>query len=298
MLNRSAASFERGVRRRPTLLCAIAFGTSIFAAHGVGSVQEPIVVHDFADVGVSLMPPTTAQFDARMEALIADVAGTAAALKPYLVILSNHSKRTIVAYCVSFEMTDSTGRVHQSLVHFNYPNAVAESGVGQSGLPRGREVRPGEARVVGTNYEIMPEAGTWWLADFARSQSERFKDTRKLVIGIDAVIFDDGTLVGEDTSELQQAFEKYLNTTQEIYRSVVSRIDLGVSIDDVFQSLRGPAEDARAKVRGGDWSGFYYVQAAGDVSRARKKIGDDRVRDVFEKAIRQTPFVVKRDSSK
>lgn len=230
-------------------------------------MQEPVAVHDFADVGVSLMPSTAPQFDARMTALIPDWSGIAAALKPYLVILSNHSKRTIVAYGVSFETTDSAGRVLQSLVHFNYPNAVAGAGVGQNGLPRDREVRLGEERVVGTNFEIMPDADNRWLTDFARQQSERFKETRKFDVGIDAVIFDDETLIGEDTSELQRAFERYLNTTQGIYRSVVSRIDEGNSIDEVFQWLRTAAGAARDKGPA-DLDAFYYVQGRLDLITA------------------------------
>jgi hypothetical protein len=63
MLNLSPASFEKAVRRRSTrmLLWAIACATSIFATQGVARVQEPFAVHDFADVGVSLMPSTAPQ---------------------------------------------------------------------------------------------------------------------------------------------------------------------------------------------------------------------------------------------
>jgi len=154
MLNTSPCLVESGVRGRSTLmlLCAIGCVTSAFAAQRGATVQGPIVVHDFANVGVRLIPSTDPEFDARMAALIPEWSKLAVGLKPYLVILSNQSERTIVAYCVSFQTTDSGGRVHQRLVHFNYPNAVAGATVGQHGLPRGREVSHGEERVVGTNF--------------------------------------------------------------------------------------------------------------------------------------------------
>jgi hypothetical protein len=259
-------------------------------------VQEPIIIHDFPDAGVSLMPSTARQFDERMAALIPAWSGIAAAVKPCLVILSNHSERTIVAYCVWFEMTDGAGRLQQSFVHFNYPNAITGGSAGRNGLPRDREVRPGEERVVGTMFEIMPDVNNQWLTDFAKQQGERLKDVRRLEVRIDAMIFDDGSLVGEDTSELQRAFETYLTATQEVCQSVVSSIDGGSSIDDVFQWLLTALADAKTRVEGGDRSALYYVEATADALRARRKVGDERVADVLRQAIRHTPFVIRRDS--
>jgi hypothetical protein len=268
--------------------------TSVVTGQGIASMPEPIGIHDFADRGVSLLPATAPQFDAQLTQLIPRWSDAAGALKPYLAILSNHSKRTIVAYSVSFDTTDGSGNTHQDMTHFNYPSAVAGTGDGSSGLPRDREVRPSEFRVVGAYYEIMPDLDNRWLTDFARRQSERLKDARTLEVGIDAVIFDDGSIIGEDTSGLQQAFEKYLNTTQQIYRSILSRVEGGSSISEAIEWLRGTADEARRKAATGDRDVFYYVQAVGDVSRARRSIGDDRMREVLANAIRRTPFVVKR----
>jgi len=291
------ASFVRGVRRRSILLCAIVCSTGIVTGQGIASMPEPIVIHDFSDAGVRLTPSTAPGFDERVGPLIQPWGSQAMALKPYLVILSNESKYTIVAYCVVFTTTDASGPVHQKLIHFNYPQAVAGRGSDGSGLPRGREVRTGEERVVGMNFEIMPEYDNRWLGEFAVKQNEALKEARKLEVSLDAVIFDDGRLVGDDTSELQRAFEQYLRSTEAIYRSVASRIDGGESVETAFQWLRQSLAEAIQKGPN-DVGAFYYVQAAGDVGRARTRIGDGRVRDVFEQAIRKTPFVITRERPK
>jgi hypothetical protein len=158
-------------------------------------------------------------------------------------------------------------------------------------------VRPGEERVVGTRFEVMPDVDNQWLPAFARKQREQLEDARTLRVAIDAVIFEDGTLIGEDRSELQRAFEKYLSTAQSIYRGLVARIDSGQSVDEAFQWLRTASAEALKKGPE-DLEAYYYVQAAGDVVRARTKIDDRRVRDVLEQAIRKTPFAVRRELSK
>jgi len=270
-----------------TVVVAVA---TVCMTTGVASVHEPIV-QDFSNKGVSLTPSNAPPFDARVTALIPEWSQVANALKPYLVILSNKSERTIVAYCLQFDVILEDGRIFQEVVHFNYPSAVAGKVPGQSGLPRGREVRAGEGRVVGTSFEIMPAVDNRWLDAFAKQQRERFNTAQRLSIRIDAVIFDDGTLLGDDVSGLRHAFETYLNASQQIYRDIVSRLEGGIPIDDAFGWLSKAATEAKSKVQG-DRESFYYVQAAGDVTRARRSLGDSQVRDVLARAIRSVPFVI------
>jgi len=289
----------QSMRRRSvlTLLAALVCASSVIATQGVATVQPAITIQDFADIGVSLLPPTDPQFDARVKALIQQWTALAVAVKPHLVILSNRSDRTIVAYCISFLATDGKGGKRQNLVHFNYPNAVAGIGEGGGALPRGREVRPGEGRVIGPHFEIMPDVDNGWLAEYAKQAEVHLKDTRRLAIEIDAVIFEDGSLVGADTSELQTAFEKYLKVSQDIYRSIVANLEADRSIDEVMESEWAAAREVSAKDDTAR-DGFYRVQAVSDISKLRKQVGDVRVRQAFRDAIRQTPFVIKRVPSK
>lgn len=281
----------RGQRPQLTLFVIIVAIAPVLMGTGVAGVQEPITVQDLAEQGVSLTSPSAPTFDARMTQLVPEWSTLASALKPYLVILSNQSARTIVAYCVQFEVTNGDGRVFQDVVHFNYPAAVARTAQNMTGLPRGREVRPGEARVVGTSFEIMPAVDNRWLDAYAKQQRERFGTARKLSIWIDAVIFEDGTLLGNDVSDLRHAFDTYLNASQQIYRGIVSRIQQGSSVDEAFSWLSTTATEAKSKVAN-NRDALYYVQAAGDVIRARRSLGDTQVSEVLARSIRDVPFVI------
>lgn len=110
------------------------------------------------------------------------------------------------------------------------------------------------------------------------------------------MIFDDGVLLGEDTSELQQAFEKYLNgCANDLSRRYIAATRGKVRRRSVSAAAQCSAAEAGAK-DASDADAFYFGQAAGEVLRARRRIGgDDRVREVFAKAIRQTPFVITRN---
>ena len=88
--------------------------------------------------------------------------------------------------------------------------------------------------MVGLRFEINPVVDNTWLDEFARQQSDLAKGLRSLTVEVDSAIFDDGVLVGRDTSELQQAFEMYMQATQRLYQSVLRDLNVGQTIDAIF----------------------------------------------------------------
>ncbi|HWI19875.1 MAG TPA: hypothetical protein VNT81_19110 [Vicinamibacterales bacterium] len=271
---------------------------ALAAARGLLTMQEHVSLRDLPSVGILLASSLTTGFDERVGALVPAWRRQAIALTPFVAILSNLSTRTVVAYCIAFESADEGGRSRQNLVHFNYPNAVAGTAPDQTGLPRGREVRPGEERVVGLRFEINPSVDNAWLDEFARQQGDLAKGLHSLTVEVDAAIFEDGLLVGRDTSGLQQAFEMYLQATQGLYQSVVRELNAGQTIDAIFASIRASMRQNREKSFNNpdDREAVYSVQAAGDALQARARIGDDKVKEVFERAIRPVPFTVRREA--
>src|SRR6478735_6325160 len=257
--------------------------------------QEQVSLRDLPEVGISLASPLMTGFDDRVGAIVPAWRSQALALTPFVAILSNLSTRTVVAYCIAFESADESGRSRQNLVHFNYPNAVAGTAPDPTGLPRGREIRPGEERVVGLRFEINPSVDNAWLDEFARQQSDLAKGLRSLAVEVDAAVFDDGVVVGRDTSGLQQAFEMYVQATQGLYQSVLRELNTGQTISAIFGSIRASMRQNREKSFNNpdDREAVYAVQAAGDALQVRARIGDDKVKEVFERALRRVPFTVR-----
>jgi hypothetical protein len=93
-------------------------------------------------------------------------------------------------------------------------------------MPRGRERYPGEERLVGICFEINPSRDPYWVRDYATWQREAFADTRTLEIDLDAVLFADGALYGEDTKRpaddatLAQNFTAFFMAKQQFTKKL------------------------------------------------------------------------------
>jgi GNAT superfamily N-acetyltransferase len=116
----------------------------------------------------------------------------------------------------------------------------------------------------------------------------------ELHIELDAVIFDDGTLVGAGESALNREFAAYVSAKQNWYRSIVTTLDTGGSLEEAFRPLdefrtrpmeRLPFKDPLAL-----WTG----QGAGDLSRWRHRHGDAEAAAMARRALRKEPFVIYR----
>jgi len=262
-------------------------------------VIQVVTVAGFDAHGITLTAPDAAGFDARVFDLVPRWASLAVGLKPFLVLLSNGSAQTVVAYSVVFNATRRNGTFDRTVLKFKYPDAVAGNERDKSPFGRGREIAVGEQRVVGLQFEIMPDVDNGWLIPYGAMQRDQFHDTDRLEVGIDAVVFSDGTLIGPDTSGLAEHFSAYLDATQALYRRVVANIDLGTSVADVFAAIeaesRAQYDASRDRPPGGGSDvAFYNGQAAGDARRHRSRYGDAAVRELFARAIRTTPFTVRR----
>jgi len=263
-----------------------------------GQMTLSIHVAGLEAAGVSLIPPDDVAFDSRVRSLVPRWADLAFGLKPFVVVIGNQSKRTIVAYTVEFRLTRRDGTIEAHQVRFEYPDAVAGSSTHGSPFVRGREISReisiGEQRVVGLNFEIVPDENNAWLrgpVDWAKEQSGNIQE---LAIGVDAVLFDDGLLVGKNTSRVDEHFLAFLKAQQDLYRGIVAGLDRGASLDDAFSVVPPPPKP------GDTWSDeftIYPTQAAGTARYWRRAYGDAAVGEIFRKALRNDPFVI-RESSK
>lgn len=139
--------------------------------------------------GVMLISPTNPEFDSRVYSLLPEGAPVAFELKPCIVIVSNKSSRVVVAYSFTFWFTFRSGESHCNSVHFKYPDAVAntaadapdygtgiDSAVALRARLKGREICPGEQRVVGADFELWPDADVVTYRDSYLEMSESQKD--------------------------------------------------------------------------------------------------------------------------
>ena len=166
---------------------------------------------------------------------------------------------------------------------------------------RGNEIRPGEQGLIAEGMEI--HCGRWnekptedfYLRQFAEA-FERFVNATEVRISLDAVIVDDGELIGPDESQLGDHFAAYVKAKQDIYRSLVQSLDSGQSMDEAFRPIEATiavtCADPRLPVD--NPFAIWPRQAAGEARGWRKRYGDADLHNILRRALRKDPFVIRR----
>jgi hypothetical protein len=178
---------------------------------------KEVKVTGFDADGITLISPTDTAFDSKIDVLAAP--GWADLLKearPWLVIVSNNTQSKVVAFTTLFVLTRSNGETMHFYSLHKAPDAVVPAGV-DFGDRSDRGIPPGGQRLVGINFAIpesepkfRPSPGwdqerMWnWVISSTRDWIQNIKKqyaagVKSIHIKLDAVIFEDGLLIGPDT---------------------------------------------------------------------------------------------------
>jgi hypothetical protein len=146
---------------------------------------------------------------------------------PYTAVIKNNTDREVIAYVVLWYCTATDGRtVTQTRNVANFAN-----------LRPGAHLRPKTSELV----SLLPgvESGQQWdgstqrLLDFYLSQ-------KKILISLDAVLFDDGAAVGPDHSRWIEKWQAWLDAEQTVF-SAAATASLGAT--SIVQGLAQHARD-------------------------------------------------------
>lgn len=248
----------------------------------------PIEIADFASEGVTLTPATDPDFDARAQAILSGYASPVLGLKPYLAIVSNRDPRTVVAYTVSWTVTRPNESTEVTYAQFKFPDAVAGTGNGLT-LLQSREIETGEERLVGMGFEVWPVEYVDSFREFGDDAERKLGPVKHLRIALDAVIFDDGVLLGPNDSQLAEHFIAFVQAKQKLYRDIIVALELGSGKDDVFAPLR-TAVTTPLRPQAMDPLAVYDKQSAAEILNWHDRI----VLELFRRALRREPFVIQR----
>jgi hypothetical protein len=249
----------------------------------------PIQTEGFDSAGVTLTPPTGADFPARAQAILSGYATPVLNLQPYLAIVANHDPRTVVAYTVAWTVTRRNDSTEVEYTRFQFPDAVAGVGNGWNVL-QGREIKTGEERLVGMGFEVWPAEYIDSYRDFGEQAAARLGEVKHLRIALDAVIFDDGALLGPDESCLAEHFIAFVRAKQAWYREAVVGLELGGMKEDVFAPMRAAVTEP-FQPNPMDPLAIYTRQSAAEVLACHNRV----VLEVFRRALRHQPFSIKRN---
>jgi hypothetical protein len=246
-----------------------------------------IEIADFPDEGVTLLPATDPHFDSQAQAILAGNAAPLFELKPLIVIVSNRNPRTVVAYTMSWTITMRNGISQTKFTQFMFPDAVAGARDGFS-LLQGREIASGEQRLLGMGFEVWPPEFADSYRDMGAGQLGAFAAVTALAIELDAVIFEDGLLLGPDRSLMAEHFIEYVHAKQTIYRGIVVGLESGENADQLLSPLRAKVEARPRQLI--DPMAHYRQMAAGEILKFHNRAA----LEAFRRTLRREPFAIKR----
>ena len=261
--------------------------------------------------GVTLISPTRSDFDALAEKTAPGWGAIIIKAKPYVTLISNTTAHKIVAYRYSFNGVDSSGQSHPSSLVvrdgdtvFGIDNARGHDRILPGGMAVATSFRLGpyspEGEEVVTENHLAENAEQWLFGMVSVTIGDsRAPDgplvIKSLQIKLDAVIFDDGQLIGEDGPNpralLSSQFAAYIKAKQDLFRTIVGQIDRGRSVADAFSE----AERNRPPDLSIGESSLYPQLALEEAMDLRKQYGDAKVRNLFNDGLlrlQKEPFVI------
>lgn len=251
--------------------------------------MTPVETADFAKYGVTLTSAAAPDFDARAQAIVGEKAELLFDLKPYLAIVQNQDPRTVVAYTVVWTTTLRNDTSELNYTQLKFPDAVAGVTSGLA-LLQGREIRRGEERLVGRGFEAWPPDYLDSYRDYGLSTIRQSGAAKRVEIALDAVIFEDGAILGRDEAHLGRHFIEYVRAKQSAYREIVEHLESGLG-EEAFARLRAVASKP-APVTSADPFAGYPKMAAEEILALRDRVA----LEVFRRTLRREPFAIKRPS--
>ena len=252
--------------------------------------------------GVRLIPLSAGEFDALIETLAAP--GWAPTLRqsaPSIVIVANETSRTIVAFSTRFSITCGPHR-GANTVFFVAPDAIAATGLdyGRASSPG---ILPGERKMIGFGFEVpdrtyyskfTQEDSDFYdpqVRDWIRATASELESAHSVHVTLDAVIFDDGRLLGDPTCSLVPHFDALVRARQNTYSAVLQSLDAGERVDNVVNRLWSDDEPADEELST-EW--YAKNEARNIVAMLRHNYGEDALADVLPRALLRQPFIIRK----
>jgi hypothetical protein len=265
----------------------VASGGSVGCWRGLqteAAMTIPVTLSDLKGDGVRLVSPLSPDFDYMARPLIGPRADQLLALKPLLVLIANDTRKTVAAASVIFRVAKSVGGI-VTWTNVAFPDVV----IGDIGSSRRLGVRPNESIVVAQQVAVEGFDGSepedWFgglIGEFVRQRNEQLKGAQRVTIELDAVIFDDGTVIGlDEDGKLATLFSGRVAAYQQWLEMITDGLAAGQSVEAACAPILRFQDEIMA--RQGDLYGLTAdsmqaqvgkTNAAADVVRWRRRIED------------------------
>jgi hypothetical protein len=198
-----------------------------------GRLQAEVHATGLDSYGVKLISPSSPDFDSRAAVAAPGWSAFLNDVKPYVVLVSNESGRKIVAFAVSWTVVAGSGLSEKQGSLTRDPDGI----VADFDVPASHDsILPGRQKAIGFGIEISEYKPEYeeGLRSYLREALE-YKNIKTVEVALDAVIFDDGLLIGPDNYSLSASLAAHVKAKQELYRSIAARVEQGSSVQEAFR---------------------------------------------------------------
>jgi len=256
------------------------------------------------DHRVTLVSPDHPQFDDWARPLMGErIAEIGLKLKPLLVIAWNQSPQTVVSLSLVWHITHNNRRTTRIWSHASFPEFVCGDRLISNtpdALPAGGQRIEANGLVI-HRWGYLDEYYDQFLGQFVDERNVLLSDAVDVYIRLDAVIFEDGTLVGPDEqSMLKDRFSLMVQARQEWYRQVMERLNAGQSVAEAFAPIEQFSASVSRRLKAGPFPEDIArdrINAAAEAHRWRRRYRDDQLPPLLRESLRLDPFVIQRHTA-
>ena len=278
------------------LMGALSASSLLLGCRGSRDPQKiPVEVDSSPLAGVEIITPGAPRFDPEARQIVGAKLDLVKTLSPLLMLIKNNSQHTIVAYSPEWDLKRGGEEIPWVALR-TFPMAISGP---ECDVPHDRPIRPGEERLEGMNSEVgihPDDAST-----DAKYQAEDLTGVTAVKAHLDAVIFDDGTLIGPDRNNLPEKFVPYVEDHQSLYRSILASLQAGEPAEKLYDSLEQKRRQEFDKSTKGNSppgperaSMMEKLIAEQDVLGSWRNHGDSDSLAYFSRCLRTPPFAVTR----
>lgn len=196
---------------------------------------------DLSEHGIQIITPVDPSFESKALGYFKNQAPQE--LKPFSVFIENLGNKTIVAYVLTWKLSNQNGQITQSTIGYTEPGILMGDEIPKGpGFKHTTAIEPHSVRCFNWNTQIMEDDPSLSASRQTRNDSplrqrlaSKLAKATDITVTLDGAAFDDGTFVGTNIAFFQQ-LQAMVNAKVDLLREVAEANEQG-RIEQVLSSI-------------------------------------------------------------
>jgi len=284
----------------------------------VQAVNIQVNTKSLPEHGLIIISPSDPSFDNELASIVKDEPNTfVESFKPFSALLKNTGNKTVVAYCLKWEMVKTDGTIVPRVIAESTPTALMDGGppnLEHLSTSGGYTIAPNSVRFVspfpslgqgtggGIGGYIGDSADHRTIAAFQKaardkSLSATFDIIRKelqsytsVTVSIDGAFFEDGIFIGPDSTQFFARLKTRIDAKHDLLDEIAFAIKHNRNMEEIFSYMeevtQSPEKVTEQASIATDYNYFKRL-AAEEILRMRNIWGDQKAIAIAIQSLRK-----------